>query len=102
MWGTFPPTHPLTHPPTHSFIQRIDSTSLCISYIIPHSNRLLLTHPPTHPPTYLPYRGGDGNVKDLLAYEYEQGDEFEGERIREFADWFKDIDAYKEGLLESA
>eukprot|EP00624_Nannochloropsis_granulata_P004011 evm.model.NODE_30210_length_18357_cov_19.792013.3 len=46
--------------------------------------------------------GGDGNAKDLLAFEYENGDEFEGERIREFADWFKDLDEYKEGLLEDA
>ena len=49
--------------------------------------------------------GGNGNAKDLLAFEYENGDEFEGERIREFADWFnwfKDLDEYKEGLLENA
>ena len=46
--------------------------------------------------------GGDGNAKDLLAFEYENGDEFESERIREFADWFKDLDEYKEGLLENA
>lgn len=30
-----------------------------------------------------------GNAKELLAFEYESGDEFEAERIREFADWFK-------------
>jgi hypothetical protein len=37
-----------------------------------------------------------GNSKELLAFEYESGDEFEAERIREFADWFKDLDTYKE------
>lgn len=32
--------------------------------------------------------------QELLAYEYETGDEFEAERIREFADWFADIDRW--------
>lgn len=43
-----------------------------------------------------------GASKDLLAYEYETGDEFEADRIRDFAEWYKELDNYKESLLETA
>lgn len=33
-----------------------------------------------------------GNAKELLAFEYESGDEFEAERIREFGEWFATLD----------
>lgn len=41
------------------------------------------------------------DVQDMLAYEYETGDEFEAERLRDFAEWFQDLDSYKNELLDA-
>ena len=43
-----------------------------------------------------------GAARDMLAFDYETGDEFEAERITDFAEWFADLDKYKEGLLQDA
>lgn len=40
--------------------------------------------------------------KDALAFEYETGDEFEAERIRDFAEWYATLDDFKENLLQDA
>lgn len=41
-------------------------------------------------------------LQELLAYEYESGDEFEAERIRDFAEWYATLDDFKENLLQDA
>jgi hypothetical protein len=43
-----------------------------------------------------------GGSKDDLAVEYEKGDEFEAERIRDFVDWYEQLDKFKEELLQEA